>query len=500
MEEFENNPNVSEQTADAPQNNAESAAAEQPQQNPYQGQNYQQPVYQQQAYQQQNQYQQYRQPQYQPQYQQQYYRPQQQYGQYQQYGGYAGNRYGGTYSQTSNGTVYQQRTVQNTAPAAAKEKKGASKGFVIAMTAIGLVIAMLLSSAVTLAMYKKYESKTPGTVIQNNGDVVIHKSDADDQSVTDRGSNAYAASVALDTVVEVRTETEQHSSFFQQYVTEGAGSGIIISSTDDGSFIITCAHVIEGATKVTVTLSDGTEYEAVATACDTITDIGFIKINVKGLKTATVGDSDKIVVAEDVIAIGNPLGELGGSVTSGIISALEREIQIDGLKYKLIQTSAEISPGNSGGGLFNMKGELIGVVNAKSVGEDVEGLGFAIPINGALKIFTELVKNGRVAGRVKLGVSVVDIQTTDDYYQNFKYRKYFTEYGVYIISSEDSKLHEGDRIVSIDNIAVGSYAELRNILLEYKVGDVVKIQVSRINSNNRSELITVEITLKEANG
>lgn len=498
MEEFENNPNVNEQTAEAQQSNAGNAA-DQPQRDQYQGQaqaqEYQQQFYQQQNQYRQNQYQQYRQ----PQYQQQYYSPQQ-YGQYQQYGGYAGNRYGGAYSQTANGTVYQQRTAQSTAPAAVKEKKGASKGFVVAMTAIGLVIAMFLSSVVTLAVYKKYASKSGETAVPNVGEVVIHKADKDGTTVADRGNNAYAASVALDTVVEVRTETEQHSSFFQQYVTEGAGSGIIISSNDDGTFIITCAHVIEGASKVTVTLSDGTEYEAVSTACDTITDIGFIKINVKGLKTATVGDSDDIVVAEDVIAIGNPLGELGGSVTSGIISALEREIQIDGLKYKLIQTSAEISPGNSGGGLFNMKGELIGVVNAKSVGEDVEGLGFAIPINGALKIFTELVKNGRVAGRVKLGVSVVDIQTTDDYYQNFRYRKYFTEYGVYIIDSEDSSLHEGDRIVSIDNIAVGSYAELRNLLLEYKVGDVVKIQVSRINSNNRSELVTVEITLKEANG
>ena len=221
---------------------------------------------------------------------------------------------------------------------------------------------------------------------------MVHKTDKDTSAtVTDRGNSAYAASVALDTVVEVRTETAQYSSFYGQYVTEGAGSGVIVSSTDDGTYIITCAHVIEGSSKVTVTLTDGTEYEAVQTAYDTITDIGIIKINVSNLKTALIGDSDDIVVAEEVIAIGNPLGELGGSVTNGIISALEREIQIDGLNYKLIQTSAEISPGNSGGGLFNIKGELIGIVNAKSVGEDVEGLGFAIPINDAVNIARDLI-------------------------------------------------------------------------------------------------------------
>lgn len=492
MEEYENNIFDSENTAETPaqENNPESV--QQNNQNThYQQSQYQQPHYQQPHYQQP----QYQQPQYQhPQYQPQYQRPQYQYNP-QQNNRYQQGGYG--YSQTANGTVYQPRTI-NTADTK-NEKKSASHGFVIGMVAIGLVLSMLFGSVVTYALVMKYGKGTSGTLTVPSGEVVINHGSESKESplVTENGNEAYAASVALDSVVEVRTETAQYNSIYGQYVTEGAGSGVIISSTDDGTYIITCAHVISGASQVKVILSDGNEYSASFTASDTITDIGVIKIDVKGLKTANVGSSKSIVVGEKVIAIGNPLGTLGGSVTSGVVSALEREIKIDGVNYSLIQTSAEISPGNSGGGLFNMNGNLIGIVNAKSGGDYVEGLGFAIPIDKGIEIFEELVKNGYISGRVKIGVQVVDIQSYEDIYSNWKYSKYFTDYGVYVIESESDLFHIGDRIVSIDNLAVKNYSELRNILLEYKVGDKVEVQVSRLNSKNRAELVTFEITLTE---
>lgn len=449
MNDFENNNVNNDQPAE---NRPEQTA------NQYRPQTYSQPVYTQPTYSQ-------------PQYQ---YRPEQNvYQQYQnpQYGNY-----------------YQQ------AAPAQKQKKGTSKGFVIGMVAIGIVISILSGALFSAILFSRVNK---GTTPSGNGSIVINHSGEDRPVVTDKGDAAYAASVALDTVVEINTETETHSPVFGQYVTEGAGSGVIISSTaDGGTYIITCAHVIEGATTVTVRLTDGSEYKATALAYDTMTDVGYVKIDVGGLKTAPVGDFSKVVVGERVIAIGNPLGELGGSVSDGIISALEREILIEGLKYDLLQTNAAINPGNSGGGLFDMSGNLIGIVNAKSSGSGIEGLGFSIPINGAMEVFEELVKNGYVSGRVKIGVTLREI-TQDNYLNYIQYRRYITDYGVYIEEAENDQLKQWDRIVSIDSVEISTVADIRQLLLDYKVGDTVKIQVARIGKTGRAELVTVEVVLTE---
>lgn len=172
-------------------------------------------------------------------------------------------------------------------------------------------------------------------------------------------------------VVEVFTETKQVSNWFQEYVTEGAGSGVVLS--EDG-YIVTNHHVIDGANTIKVRLSNGQAYTATLTGTDEKTDLAVLKINASGLKAAKLTDSTTVRVGDFVIAIGNPLGELGGTVTEGIISAKDREITIDGETMTLLQTSAAVNPGNSGGGLFNLSGELVGVVNAKSSGNDIEGL------------------------------------------------------------------------------------------------------------------------------
>lgn len=201
-------------------------------------------------------------------------------------------------------------------------------------------------------------------------------------------------------VVAITTEQVVTSqSWYGSYVSSGAGSGVIITS--DG-YILTCAHVIDGADTITVTLEDGTEYTAEVVGSDTADDIAVIKIDATDLTAAEIGDSDSAEVGETVYADGNPNGTLSGTITSGILSALNREITVevsDGETSTLtvLQTSAAVSPGNSGGGLFNAKGQLIGIVNAKSSSEDSEGLGFAIPINTAMEIADEIINNGAYA-------------------------------------------------------------------------------------------------------
>ena len=195
----------------------------------------------------------------------------------------------------------------------------------------------------------------------------------------------------LDSVVEIKTESVQTEVFLGQYVTEGAGSGVIIKS--DG-YIITNYHVIEGANKIIVTTTDEQQYAAQVIGADADNDIAVLKINAANLPAATMGNSDQLNVGDLAVAIGNPLGELGGTVTAGIISALDRSITIDGTTMSLLQTDTSINPGNSGGGLFNQYGQLIGVVVAKSSGSDVEGLGFAIPINTASRVAEQIIEHG----------------------------------------------------------------------------------------------------------
>ena len=254
-------------------------------------------------------------------------------------------------------------------------------------------------------------------------------------------------------VVEVFTETKQVSSWFQEYVTEGAGSGVILS--EDG-YIVTNHHVIDGANTIKVRLSNGQAYTAVLTGTDEKTDLAVLKINVSGLPAAKLADSSTVRVGDFVIAIGNPLGEMGGTVTEGIIIAKEREVTIDGETMTLLQTSAAVYPGNSGGGLFNLDGELVGVVNAKSSGDDIEGLAFAIPANTVKEITQELIQHGYVTGRPQLGISVAQITKP-----GMGRQTYYSTPGLYITqSSVDNGLKAGDRIIKIDGTTINNAADV----------------------------------------
>ena len=250
------------------------------------------------------------------------------------------------------------------------------------------------------------------TLMDKNSEKVILQTTQSSTVSTSAGNTLVGTTVSSvaaavsDSVVEITTESVATSTFFSNYVTTGAGSGVVFTS--DG-YIVTNNHVIEDANTITVTLHNGEIYTAELIATDSKTDLAVIKIDASDLTPAILGDSDALVIGEDAIAIGNPLGELGGTVTNGIISALDREVTVDGQKMNLLQTNAAINPGNSGGGLFNAKGELIGIVSAKSSGEDIEGLGFAIPVNDVKEVVVQLIENGYVAGRPSLGVKVYDV-------------------------------------------------------------------------------------------
>ncbi len=286
-------------------------------------------------------------------------------------------------------------------------------------------------------------------------------------------------------VVAVNTSSGPGDFFFKYAQPDGAGSGVVL--TQDG-YIVTNNHVVENTTEITVTDQDGTEYPAVLIGTDVQTDLAVIKIEATGLVPATFADSDTIVVGEAVVAIGNSLGTLGGTVTNGIVSAKDRQITVGSQTMNLLQTSAAINPGNSGGGLFNAQGSLIGVVNAKSAGSSIEGLGFAIPSNTVRKVAEELMANGYVTGRTQLGISIVEV-----YDQMTAARYRVDKTGVYVAAiSVDNGLEVGDRILSIDGNIVESGSDIRTVLDSHSVGDEVSLTVDRDGKE-----IKLSVTLTE---
>ena len=329
-----------------------------------------------------------------------------------------------------------------------------------------------------------------GSHLSNNANVTIqqqtNKSNFGTVQVSDVSD---IVEKCKDSVVEITTESASSgNSIFGQYVSQGAGSGVIISK--DG-YIVTNNHVVSGATSLKVTTTDGTEYDASVVGKDSQTDLAVIKVDANNLQAATLGDSDILQVGDPAIAIGNPLGELGGTVTTGIISATDRQITIDDETMTLLQTDAAINPGNSGGGLFNADGNLIGIVNAKESSTGIEGLGFAIPITPAQDIITELMQNGSVTSRPALNVSLYDYTSNNQ----GQYSKY--EDGCYIVqivkngAADKAGLKQNDRILSFDGEQIQSTSDVKNVLKKHKIGDTIKMVVER-----DSKKITVEITLQ----
>ena len=298
------------------------------------------------------------------------------------------------------------------------------------------------------------------------------------------------ASVVSPSVVAITTEQMSSSQtwFGGYYVQSGAGSGVIISQ--DG-YILTCAHVVSGATSVKVQLNGSDEsYDATVVGQDSTSDIAVLKIDATGLTPAVIGDSDALAVGEVAVAVGNPLGTLSNTVTDGIVSALNRQVTVQDNDMTLIQTDASISPGNSGGGLFNANGELIGIVNAKSSSSDAEGLGFAIPINTAMEMAKQMIEKGYVA-RPALGVKIMDVTDAQTAQQLG-----VSTMGVYVVEvtkgsgADAAGVQAGDRVLAVDDTAVSDSSALKNYLKDKGIGDSVNLQVER-----DGKVLTLAVTL-----
>ena len=388
---------------------------------------------------------------------------------------------------------------QPAAPEPPKKKKHHVNGGKVARSAVALVLAAVMGFA---GGYVGSQMNGSKVVIQQVAPSSSSSSSGSDSSITSASASGSSltteqvADLVSPSVVVITTEQvvySQWSWYGQSQVESGAGSGVIISS--DG-YILTCAHVVSGASNITVSIGDK-DYPATLVGEDTTSDIAVVKVDATGLTPATVGNSDNLKVGESVMAVGNPLGELGGTVTSGIVSALNRSVSIQGSSsvntMSLIQMDASVSPGNSGGGLFNMNGELVGIVNAKSSDSDAEGLGFAIPVNDAVKVAQELLENGYVTGRPYLGISyyaVTDAQTAAQLGVN--------AYGVYIVEvvkggpADKAGLQAGDRIVSVDGSEVATQSDLGTLMQDHKAGDTIEITVAR-----GGQMQTVSVTLGE---
>lgn len=369
-------------------------------------------------------------------------------------------------------------------PVSAKKKSHRSAK-IVAIILAGMIVATGCGFGGSLLANQLTGGKTSPSVLTQSVDNTS-------ANAANKGDNdiASVAAAAENTVVEITTEVMETSPFMEQYTASGAGSGVILTS--DG-YIVTNNHVIDGASKITVTLKNGESYDAKLIGADATSDLAVLKIEATDLQTATLGDSDKLSVGDLAVAIGNPLGELGGTVTEGIISALDREITVENQPMTLLQTSAAINPGNSGGGLFNGKGELIGIVNAKTSASGIEGLGFAIPVNTAKPVIEDLIQKGYVTGRIKLGVSFIDIQ---DQTTAMRYR--VNDLGTYVYQVNDGSdadkagLLTGDLVEEIDGTKITSSSQIKEMMADYSVGDKMKIKVLRDGKE-----VTVTVTFTE---
>ncbi len=370
------------------------------------------------------------------------------------------------------------------------KKKKRKTNPVIVILSSALVVSMTLG---TIFAFKVYSPK-------EKPDSVFHSSDAKNDGAGNGqngeqlvlGGNqltteAVAAKVGPSVVGIVNTGVAMN--FFMQQETTSTGSGVII--TQDG-YIVTNYHVIENSRALRVILNTGEEVEATVVGFDERSDLAVLKIEKNGLTYATFGDSSQVMVGERAIAIGNPLGtELMGTVTQGIISAVNRTVTVDNKTLTLLQTDAAINSGNSGGALVNAYGEVIGINSVKMAATGVEGIGFALPSNTVKTVVDDVIKYGYVRGRLVIGVSGTNITEKLSGYYNLPIGFYVSEvmpgYGAYL-----SGIRAGDVIIACDGEKVETIDDINEIRDRHKVGDIMQITVAR-----GEEELTYDVKLME---
>ena len=360
-----------------------------------------------------------------------------------------------------------------------------------------VIIAMLVVAAVAIVFAGCFSlGADEDENLENLGEGIPAASSRIDSKGWEKASDARntpvvrAARAVGPAVVGITNKAVARDWFNNQFeIEQGVGSGVIFRA--DG-YIVTNNHVIAGAKEIIVSLADGRSVSGELIGTDEITDLAVVKIDADNLTAAEFGDSDDIMVGEPAIAIGNPLGlEFQGSVTAGVISALNRTLNLNDRQFKLIQTDAAINPGNSGGALVNADGLVIGINSAKLAANGVEGMGFAIPINTVRDIVAELMEKGRVI-RPWLGVGVFDKETAAR--QGYRLN---ADAGVYVEhvdkdgSAGAAGIRRGDIILEIAGKPVNTVGELRSAVAEQKVGTVIQVKLQRDD-----DIITVDVTLQ----
>lgn len=411
--------------------------------------------------------------------------------------------YGGNIQYKWNYDDYQRAMAQNQAKSAAPRKHKGLKAFLISLSAV------LSLAIVALACIGGYNLATGGSVsnlIGKNGTaaseatgntngptLTINSAPTSSSTATKPLSGqmtvAEVAKLVRPTIVDIVTYS------LSQIGETGEGSGIIMSA--DG-YIITNNHVVSGADKVKVVLENNKEYDAKVVGSDARSDLAVLKISTAGLQYATFGNSAQLQVGDGVVAIGNPGGlEFAGTVTNGIVSALNRSVVSEsGYTMNYIQTNASINPGNSGGALVNMYGQVVGINSAKISDSNYEGMGFSIPINTAKPIVDSLVRYGYVKDRVKLGITVQE-------FGSYEAKMYNTPTGLLVESVDTTSdayakgIRQGDIITKINGKTVSDFNGLSNEENKYKPGNTVTLTVYRYKT---SQTMTFTVKLEEDKG
>lgn len=403
------------------------------------------------------------------------------------------------------------------------QKKNKTTMIICIVIAICAAIAVvgLVASATSKSGSDSKETTTASSSAQ------VKTEEQESVPTKDNSGNYTVAGVAQNNMdscvgITVYSQASSYSSFYG-YGSDGnsssdgnqtkssEGSGVLMLEDGGKTYIMTCAHVISGGSSFTVTLNDGTEYDASMVAYDSQTDIGVLSINATGLKIATFANSDSVAVGEQVVAIGCPGGiEFMNSVTSGYVSAIDRPVSSKiGYDNKCIQTDAAINPGNSGGALFNMQGQVIGINSSKIASTEYEGMGFAVPSNTAVSTANSLIKSGYVEGRAKLGITYNNISS----YSNasailsaLSEKGYKDANGTMVIGevSSDSDLankdiKQYDMIVAVNGTTMTDTDVMTSVLSDSKPGDTIKLTIARIE-NNQIKTFDVECKLVESKG
>jgi serine protease Do len=340
----------------------------------------------------------------------------------------------------------------------------------------------IVSAIVAVILYLKYFPVESKVITEKK---TVNQTKLSETAVEESIENVYDAVVTIES--------------YQNNQNTGSGSGFVYKTDSKYGYILTNHHVIDGADKVEAILSNNEVVEVKILGSDSYTDLAVLSIDKsKVIKTATLGDSDDISLGATVLTIGSPMGsDYSGSITRGIISGKDRTIENDNVITKVIQTDAAINPGNSGGPLVNLAGEVIGITSMKLAQEEIEGMGFAIPINEA-KTYVEYLEKGEEISRPQMGVSLINVS---DRYSLFMYGISMDSSitsGVVLAdvtknsSADKAGLEKGDVITKFNDDDITSVSELRYYLYQYKIGDTIKVTYIRDGKTKDTNMTLIE--------